>query len=38
MRERENLSQEREKLKNAVEKSRQLDIQIDKRRRQILSK
>jgi tetratricopeptide (TPR) repeat protein len=33
-REREILSQEREKLKYTVEKSRQLDIEIEKRRRQ----
>jgi tetratricopeptide (TPR) repeat protein len=36
-REREMLSQEREKLKYAAEKSRQVDIEIEKRRRQTLS-
>jgi tetratricopeptide (TPR) repeat protein len=37
-REREILSQEREKLKYTVEKSRQLDIEIEKRRRQTQSR
>jgi tetratricopeptide (TPR) repeat protein len=37
-REREALSQEREKLKYTVEKSRQLDMKIEKRRRQTQSK
>jgi hypothetical protein len=37
-REREALSQEREKLKYTVEKSRQLDMQIEKRRRQTQSR
>jgi hypothetical protein len=37
-REREVLSQEREKLKYTVEKSRQVDIDIEKRRRQALTK
>ena len=37
-REREALSQEREKLKYIAEKSRQVDIEIEKRRRQTLSK
>jgi outer membrane protein assembly factor BamD (BamD/ComL family) len=37
-REREALSQEREKLKYTAEKSREVDIQVEKRRRQTLSK
>jgi hypothetical protein len=37
-REREALSQEREKLKYSVEKSRQLDMQIEQRRRQTQSR
>lgn len=37
-REREALSQEREKLKYIAEKSRQVDLEIEKRRRQSLSK
>jgi tetratricopeptide (TPR) repeat protein len=37
-REREALSQEREKLKYTLEKSRQLDMQIEKRRRQTQSR
>jgi hypothetical protein len=37
-REREMLSQERQKLNYASEKSRQLDLEIEKRRRQTLSK
>jgi hypothetical protein len=37
-REREMLSQERQKLNYATEKSRQLDLEIEKRRRQILGK
>jgi predicted dithiol-disulfide oxidoreductase (DUF899 family) len=37
-REREILSQERERLKYTVEKSRQLDIEIEKRRRQSQSR
>jgi outer membrane protein assembly factor BamD (BamD/ComL family) len=37
-REKELLSQEREKLKYAAEKSRQVDIEIEKRRRQTLGK
>ena len=37
-RERETLSQERQKLNYASEKSRQLDLEIEKRRRQSLSK
>ena len=37
-REREMLSQERQKLNYASEKSRQLDLEIEKRRRQSLSK
>jgi tetratricopeptide (TPR) repeat protein len=37
-REREALSQDREKLKYTVEKSRQLDMQIEKRRRQTQSR
>ena len=37
-RERETLSQERQKLNYASEKSRQLDLEIEKRRRQTLSK
>jgi hypothetical protein len=37
-REREMLSQERQKLNYATEKSRQLDLEIEKRRRQTLSK
>jgi hypothetical protein len=37
-REREALSQEREKLKYSVERSRQLDMQIEKRRRQTQSR
>jgi hypothetical protein len=37
-REREILSQEREKLKYIAEKSRQVDLEIEKRRRQTLSK
>ncbi|HEY6363260.1 MAG TPA: hypothetical protein VI585_00585 [Candidatus Binatia bacterium] len=37
-REREILSQERKKLKSTVEKSRQLDIEIEKRRRQTQSR
>ena len=37
-RERETLSQDREKLKYTVEKSRQLDIEIEKRRRQTQSR
>jgi tetratricopeptide (TPR) repeat protein len=37
-REREILSQERERLKSTVEKSRQLDIEIEKRRRQTQSR
>lgn len=37
-REREALSQEREKLKYIAEKSRQVDVEIEKRRRQSLSK
>jgi hypothetical protein len=37
-REREVLSQEREKLKYTVEKSRQVDMEIEKRRRQTLSR
>ena len=38
IRERQILSQEREKLKSSVEKSRQLDIEIEKRRRQTQSR
>jgi hypothetical protein len=37
-RERETLSQERQKLNYATEKSRQLDLEIEKRRRQTLSR
>lgn len=37
-RDRETLSQERNKLKYTAERSRQLDIEIEKRRRQTLSK
>jgi hypothetical protein len=37
-REREMLSQERQKLNYATEKSRQLDLEIEKRRRQTLSR
>ena len=37
-RDREALSQEREKLKYTVEKSRQLDMEIEKRRRQAQSR
>lgn len=37
-RERETLSQEREKLKYLAEKSRQVDLEIEKRRRQTLRK
>lgn len=37
-REREMLSQERQKLNYATEKSRQLDLEIEKRRRQTLAK
>jgi hypothetical protein len=37
-REKETLSQEKEKLKYTVEKSRQLDIEIEKRRRQTQSR
>jgi len=37
-RERESLSQEREKLKYTVEKTRQVDIEVEKRRRQALTK
>jgi hypothetical protein len=37
-REREALSQEREKLKYTVEKTRQLDIEIEKRRRKTQSR
>lgn len=36
--ERERLAQEREKIKYAAEKSRQLDLEIEKRRRQTLAK
>jgi hypothetical protein len=38
MRERESLVQEKEKLKYANEKSRQLDVEIEKRRRETLRK
>jgi hypothetical protein len=37
-RERETLSQERQKLNYATEKSRQIDLEIEKRRRQTLSR
>jgi hypothetical protein len=38
IRERETLSQEKEKIKYTVEKTRQVDIEIEKRRRQALTK